>query len=707
MSRRYDIDRIRNIGIIAHVDAGKTTLTERVLYHTGLIHETGEVHLGTARTDSHQLEQDRGITILAAAVTCDWQDHRIHLIDTPGHVDFTIEVERSLRVLDGAVVVLDGVAGVEPQTETVWRQADHHRVPRIVFVNKLDRLGADFARCVRDVERRLGARPLPITMPIFDDGGGNGGNDGADGADGGQIIGVVDLVGMREWRWPGDGSAPTRPVITPITATLSDNRRLARDAILEACADADPDILAAVVDGRDVPADALWRALRRATISGAIVPVLAGAAYKHRGVEPLLDAVVALLPSPRDRGEIAGRAPSSTAPLAALAFKIVFDDYGQLTFVRVYSGALEKGMTVLAARAGSHGTIHRRLRIGRLVQLVADERTDVERLETGEIGAIVGMPLAGGETLCAPDAPIVLEPIRTPDPVIRVAVEAKTATDREKLGTALGRMVAADPSLRLETNEDTGQTLLAGMGQLHLEIAVERLATEHRVAVTTGKPLVAYRSTLRRAVRQEYRHVKQSGGPGQWAHVVLEVGPAERGAGILFEDRIRGGAIPREYVRGVEAGVRAAAADGLADPRFAGHPVVDVRVVLVDGATHVNDSSELAFQIAGRLAFRTAAAAADPCLLEPVMRLDVTCPEELVGAVVGDVTRRRGAVLGLEAGPGGDGHELRLVRAEVPLAETFGYAGALSALTHGRGRFTLEPARYEPVPDSRARAISA
>ncbi|HWU88644.1 MAG TPA: elongation factor G, partial [Kofleriaceae bacterium] len=543
MSRRYDLDRIRNIGIIAHVDAGKTTLTERILYRTGLIHETGEVHLGTARTDSHQLEQDRGITILAAAVTCDWQGHRIHLIDTPGHVDFTIEVERSLRVLDGAVVVLDGVAGVEPQTETVWRQADHHRVPRLVFVNKLDRPGADFARCVRDVERRLGARPLPITTPIFD-------------AD--QVIGVVDLVGMRAWRWPGDGSTPTTPVVTP--AELSDNLRPARDALLEACADADPEILSAVVDGRDVPAEALWRALRRATIAGAIVPVLAGAAYKHRGVEPLLDAVVALLPSPRDRGEVAGRAPSAAAPLAALGFKVVFDDYGQLTFVRVYSGALEKGMTVLAARAGAAGPIQRKLRVGRLVQLVADERTDVERLEAGEIGAIVGMPLAGGETICAPDAPVVLEPIRTPDPVVRVAVEAKTAADREKLGTALGRMVAADPSLRLETSEDTGQTLLAGMGQLHLEIAVERLATEHRVEVTTGRPLVAYRSTLRRTVRREYRHVKQSGGPGQWAHVVLEVGPAERGAGVVFEDRIRGGAIPREYIRGVEAGVRAAAA---------------------------------------------------------------------------------------------------------------------------------------------------
>jgi len=510
---------------------------------------------------------------------------------------------------------------------------------------------------------------------------------------------VVDLVGMREWRWPVDGSAPTVPVITK--AELSDNRRMAREAILEACADADPEVLAMVVDGREVPAELLWRALRRATIEGRVVPVLAGAAYKHRGVEPLLDAVVALLPSPRDRGEVAGRPPSTAAPLAALGFKVTFDDYGQLTFVRVYSGVLEKGMTVLAARAGSKaagpGPIERKLRVGRIVQLVAEKRTDVERLAAGEIGAIVGMPLAGGETVCALESPLVLEPIRTPEPVVRVAVEAKTAADRERLGVALGRMVAADPSLRIETNEDTGQTLLAGMGQLHLEIAVQRLADEHRVEVVTGRPLVAYRSTVRRAIRREYRHVKQSGGPGQWAHVVLEVGPAERGTGVVFEDRIRGGAIPREFIRGVEAGVRGAAADGLADPRLAGYPVVDVRVVLVDGATHVNDSSELAFQIAGRLGFREAVAAADPCLLEPIMRLDVTCPEELVGAVVGDVMRRRGSVLGLDTGRGGEGYEVRVVHAEVPLAETFGYASALGNLTHGRGRFTLEPARYEPV----------
>jgi elongation factor G len=668
MARRFAIDHIRNIGIIAHVDAGKTTLTERVLFHTGRIHAIGEVHDGTATTDSHPIEQRKGITILAAAVSCDWQGHRIHLIDTPGHVDFTIEVERSLRVLDGAVVVLDGVAGVEPQTETVWRQADRHRVPRIVFVNKLDRAGADFARCMHDVRARLRAQPVAVNLPLYD---------------GEQLVGVVDVVGLRELRWHGEG--PSAPVVTP--AVLSDNLQAAREALLEACAEHSTEVLEAVVDGRAVAPEALWRALRAGTLAGRLVPVLAGSAYHHRGVEPLLDAVVALLPSPRDRGDTDGA-------LAALGFKVTFDDHGQLTFVRVYRGALEKGMTVLAARAG------KKLRVGRLVQLMADTREEVTRLEAGEIGAIVGLPLTGGETICAPDAPVVLEAIAAPEPVVRVAIEARTAADRERLGVALGRMVAADPSLRIESDGETGQTLLAGMGQLHLEVAVERLKTEHRVAVSTGQPLVAYRSTVRRAVRRELRHVKQVGGPGQWAHVVLEVGPAERGAGVVFEDRIRGGAIPREYIRGVEAGVREAAANGVLD----GHPVVDVRVVLVDGATHPNDSSELAFKVAGAAAFRAAAAEADPCVLEPVMLLEVTCPDEVVGAVVGDVGRRSGQVLGLDVREA-DGE--RIVRAEVPLARSFGYAGALSGLTHGRGRFTLEPLRYEPVPGVRARTAVA
>ena len=649
----YRIDKIRNIGIIAHVDAGKTTLTERVLFHTGRIHSIGEVHDGTAHTDFDPIERRKGITITAAAVTCDWQGHRIHLIDTPGHADFTIEVERSLRVLDGAVVVLDGVAGVEAQTETVWRQADRHHVPRLVFVNKLDRVGADFTRAVGEVATRLGARPVPVSLPLYDDG---------------KLVGVIDLVAGKTLVWHGDG--PSTPVSGEV---LFDNSiQKARERVLEAAADEDPAILAAVIDGATCDPAAIWRALRAATLAGRIVPVLAGSAYRHRGVEPLLDAVVALLPSPRDRGGFDGA-------LAALAFKVVFDEHGQLTFVRVYRGALAKGMTVLAANA------QRTLRVGRLVKLVASEREEVARLEAGEIGAVIGLPLVGGETLCDPDAPVVLEAITAPEPVVRVAIEPKRSSDRERFGIALGRMVAADPSLRLESDPETGQTLLAGMGQLHLDVRAEQLATEYGVEVATGKPLVAYRSTITRAARVDHRHVKQTGGPGQWAHVVLEVEP---GQGFAFVDRIKGGAIPREYIRGVDSGVRAAIADGL----LGGHPVVDVRVTLVDGSTHPNDSSELAFFIAAKKAFALAAADAGPALLEPIMQLEVTCDDGDVGGVVGDLARRRGQVTGLEM-RGGE----RVVRGEVPVAETFGYASALGGLTHGRGRFTLEPLRYSRV----------
>jgi elongation factor G len=672
MTRRIPIDRLRNLGIIAHVDAGKTTLTERVLYYTGRIHAPGDVDDGNTRTDSHPLEKRHGITILAAAVTCDWQDHRLHLIDTPGHVDFTIEVERSLRVLDGAVVVLDGVAGVEPQTETVWRQADRYRVPRIVFVNKLDRAGADVARAHAELRERLGARPVVVTWPLYH---------------GASLIGVVDLIEMTALVWDDAGGDHFHRA--PIPASLFDNLKPYRDALVEACADADPVVLAAVVDGRDPTPAELRAALRTATIAGAVVPVLAGSAFKNRGVQPLLDAVVAYLPSPRDRGPVldldgrGARPPTTDAPVSALAFKVTFDDHGQATFVRVYSGVLAKGATVVAQRA------RRSFRIGRLVQLHADKRVDVERLEAGEIGAILSAPIGNGDTLADPAHPIVLESIVVPEPVVRLAVEPVTSADRDRLGLALSRMVTADPSLRLESDGETGQSLLAGMGQLHLDIAVERLATEHGVKVTTGRPLVAYRTTLSRSVRQDHRLAKQTGGPGMFAQVVLEVGPAPRGTGLDFTDQVKGGAIPREWVRAVGDGVREAMADGLPG----GHPIVDVRVVVLDGSTHPKDSSELAFRVAGAQALRLAAAAAGPIVLEPVMKLEVTCREEDLGAVIGDLGRRRGQVLGLDT----RGAQ-RIVRGEVPLAETFGYAGALSGLTHGHGRFSLEPARYEPAP---------
>ena len=667
MTSGIPIASIRNLGIIAHVDAGKTTLTERVLFFTGRTHSIGNVDDGTTRTDDHPLEIIHGITILAAATTCDWRDHRIHLIDTPGHVDFTIEVERSLRVLDGAVVVLDGVAGVEPQTKTVWRQADRHRVPRVVFVNKLDRVGADFARCLAELAAALGARPVAVTWPIHDAAG--------------VLVGVVDLIEMTAIVW--DDPTGERFHGEAVPAALFDNLRPVRERLLEACADADPAVLAAVVDGREVAPAALRAALRAATIAGRVVPVCAGSAFKNRGVQPLLDAVVAYLPSPLDRAAVGdGFPPSRDAPLAALGFKVAFDDHGQATFVRVYAGVLAKGMTVIGARSG------RKLRIGRLVQLHASQRVEIDRLEAGDIGAIVGLPIGTGETLHGPDAPIVLESIVVPDPVVRVAIEARTAADRDRLGVALGRMVAADPSLRLESDPDTGQALLAGMGQLHLDIAVERLATEHGVQVSTGRPLVAYRATLARALRHEHRHVKQSGGPGQYAHVVLEIAPAACGAGLVFVDRVKGGAIPREWVAAVGDGVRQAMADGLGD----GLPIVDVAVTVVDGGTHPKDSSELAFRIAGAHGFKAAAALAGLVKLEPIMRLEVGCREDDVGAVVGDLARRRGQVLGLDM----RGDE-RVVRGEVPLADSFGYAGALSALTHGHGRFVLEPDRYEPV----------
>ncbi len=664
----FALERIRNLGIVAHVDAGKTTLTERVLLFTGRIHQVGEVHDGTAHTDFDELEQKHGITIGAAAVTADWQGHRIHLIDTPGHIDFTIEVERSLRVLDGAVVVLDGVAGVEPQTETVWRQADRHRVPRIVFVNKLDRVGADYARSLADLHTRLSARAVAVTWPLYEDN---------------TLAGVVDLVELTEIRWTDN--AGWRFTAQP--ARLSDNLVSARERLLEAAADEDPEILAAVVDGRPIDAARVRAALRRGTIAGRLVPVLAGSAYKSRGIQPLLDAVVAYLPAPCDREPVRSvdgtqtRAPLRDAPLSALAFKVVFDEHGQLTFVRVYSGVLERGASVITGRG-------KKLRVGRLVQLVADERVDVDRLAAGEIGAILAAPLADGETLADPAHPIVLETITAPEPVMRIAIEAKTTAQREKLSLALSRMVAADPSLRIETDRETGETLLAGMGQLHLDVAVERLASEHGLVVTTGQPRVAYRTTVTRTARHELRYSKQTGGPGQFAHVVLEVEPAAPGAGLVFEDRIKGGAIPRPLIKAVEAGVRGAMQDGL----LGGHPVVDVHVVLADGSIHEKDSKEPAFQIAGSLAFKAAAAEAGPIVLEPIMLLEVTCPEDELGAVIGDIGRRRGEVLALDA-RGND----RVVRANVPLAETFGYASALGGLTHGRGRFVLEPARYAPV----------
>jgi elongation factor G len=541
-------------------------------------------------------------------------------------------------------------------------------VPRIVFVNKLDRVGADYARCLADLRTRLGATAVAVTWPLVEDN---------------VLAGVVDLVELTEIRWTDN--AGWRFTARP--AKLSDNLVKARERLLDAIADEDPEILAAVVDGREPAVDRVRAALRRGTIAGSIIPVLAGSAYKNRGVQPLLDAVVAYLPAPSDREPVRAvdgaqsRAPTRDAPMSALGFKVVFGEHGQLTFVRVYSGVLARGTTVVTGRG-------KKLRVGRLVQLVADERVEVDQLAAGELGAIMAAPLANGETLADPAHPIVLEAITAPEPVVRVAIEARSAAERDKVSLALSRMVAADPSLRVESDRETGETLLAGMGQLHLDVAIEQLASDHGIVVASGQPRVAYRTTVTRTARHELRYAKQTGGPGQFAHVVLEVGPAARGAGLLFEDRIKGGAIPKPFIKAVEAGVRGAMQDGV----LGGHPVVDVHVVLLDGSIHEHDSKEPAFQIAGSLAFKAAAAEAAPIMLEPIMHLEVTCPEDEVGTVIGDIGRRRGEVHALEA----RGAE-RVVRAEVPLAETFGYASALGGLTHGRGRFVLEPARYAAV----------
>ncbi|MEV5098501.1 elongation factor G [Streptomyces rochei] len=665
---------VRNLGILAHVDAGKTTVTERILYTTGTTYKRGEVHDGTTVTDFDPQERDRGITIFAAAVSCSWDGHRINLIDTPGHVDFADEVERSLRVLDGAVAVFDAVAGVEPQSESVWRQADRHGVPRIAFVNKMDRAGADLDTAVASIRERLHPVPLVTQLPI-------GTEDG--------FTGVVDLLRMRALVWADGADTPEEgPVPAALSAEAARRRRLLEEAVAER----HPAALEEFCDRETLTVATLAGALRDLTRTGDGVVVLCGSAYRNRGVEPLLDAVVAYLPSPLDVPPVRGthdgadeeRPADPAAPMAALAFKVNATPTGRLTYLRVYSGTIEKGDTVRDAGTG------RTERVGRLLRVRADRHDPLERAVAGDIVAVIGLKGArAGSTLCAPDAPLVLEPPGVAEPVVHVAVEARRATDTDRLASALARLTEEDPSLAVRTDPETGQTVLSGMGELHLEVAVERVRREHGLEVTVGRPGVAYRETVGAGVTGfVHRHVKQDGGAGQFAHVVLDVEPREEG-GFEFRSTVVGGRVPQEFVRAVEAGCR----DALAEGPLGGHPVTGLRVTLTDGQTHVKDSSDTAFRTAGRFGLRDALRASRMVLLEPVVEVTVTVPEDAVGGVLGDLAARRGRVTGSETRGGA-----AVVTATVPLAELFGYATRLRSRTQGRGTFTARPTGYAPAP---------
>ncbi|MBX9366409.1 elongation factor G [Streptomyces sp. WAC04114] len=664
---------VRNLGILAHVDAGKTTVTERILFATGTTHKRGEVHDGTTVTDFDPQERDRGITIFAAAVSCAWDGHRINLIDTPGHVDFADEVERALRVLDGAVAVFDAVAGVEPQSESVWRQADRHGVPRIAFVNKMDRAGADLDAAVASIRERLHPAPLVVQLPI-------GTED--------TFTGVVDLVRMRALLWDDGGSV----VQTPVPDGLRDEAAARRRALEEAVAELHPGALEEFCDMGTLSEGTLAAALRELTRDGDGVVVLCGSAYRNRGVEPLLDAVVAYLASPLDvppvrgthEGEEQARPADPAAPAAALAFKVQATPTGRLTYLRIYSGTIEKGDTLWDA------TARRTERIGRILRVQADRHAPLDRAVAGDIVAVVGLKSArAGSTLCAPDAPLVLEPPGVPEPVVSVAVESRRAGDTDRLASGLARLTEEDPSLVVRTDPETGQTVLSGMGELHLEVAVEKLRRELGLEVNVGRPRVSYRETVGRGVSGlVFRHVKQDGGAGQFAHVVLDVEPYEEG-GFEFRSAVVGGRVPQEYVRAVEAGCR----DALAEGPLGGHPVTGLRVTLTDGATHVKDSSDTAFRTAGRLGLREALRACVMVLLEPVVEVTVTVPEDAVGGVLGDLAARRGRVTGSVTRAGA-----AIVTAAVPLAELFGYATRLRSRTQGRGTFTARPTGYAPAP---------
>ncbi len=688
MPRTVPLDRTRNIGIMAHIDAGKTTTTERILYYTGINYKIGEVHEGTATMDWMVQEQERGITITSAATTCLWRDHRVNIIDTPGHVDFTIEVERSLRVLDGAVGVFCSVGGVEPQTETVWRQADKYQVPRIAFVNKMDRLGADFFRVVQMIKDRLGARAVPLQLPI-----------GAED----KFIGVIDLVRMKAIVWE-DESLGAKFRDEAIPEELASAAAEYREKLIEAAADSDETIMEKYLEGHEISEAELTKAIRSATLAIKIIPVLCGSAFRNKGVQPLLDAVIEYLPSPLDIPPVKGIDPDTQAPderpakddapFSALAFKIMTDPFvGTLSFFRVYSGSLSAGASVYNSTKG------KRERIGRLLKMHANKREEIKEVYAGDIAAGVGLRTATtGDTLCDENDPIILESIEFPEPVISIAIEPKSKADQEKLGLSLQKLAAEDPSFRVRTDEETGQTIISGMGELHLEIIVDRLLREFNVGANVGKPQVAYKETVRKAVEQQGKFIRQTGGRGQYGDVWIKLEPQQPGAGFEFVDAIKGGSIPREYIPAVEKGVKEATENGA----LAGYPMVDVKVTLFDGSYHDVDSSEIAFKIAGSMAFKEAARKASPVLLEPIMSVEVVVPEDFMGDVIGDLNSRRGKVLGMDTRPAA-----QAIDARVPLAQMFGYATDLRSMTQGRATYTMQFSHYEPVPANVAEGIIA
>jgi elongation factor G len=688
MARTVPLEKTRNIGIMAHIDAGKTTTTERILYYTGINYKIGEVHEGTATMDWMVQEQERGITITSAATTCLWRDHRVNIIDTPGHVDFTIEVERSLRVLDGAVAVFCSVGAVEPQTETVWRQADKYAVPRLAFVNKMDRLGADFFRVVQMIQDRLGARPAVVQLPI-----------GAEE----KFVGIIDLISMKAVVWEEE-SLGAKFHEEPIPEGMKVQADEYREKLLETSADCDETIMEKYLEGKEIGEAELRQAIRNATLSLKIVPVLCGSAFRNKGVQPMLDAVVDYLPSPLDIPPVEGIEPDTQspsqrpakddAPFAALAFKIMTDPFvGTLSFFRVYSGSLHSGASVY------NSTKAKRERIGRLLKMHANKREEIKEVYAGDIAAAVGLKTATtGDTLCDENHPIVLESIDFPDPVISIAIEPKSKADQEKLGLSLQKLATEDPSFKVRTDEETGQTIISGMGELHLEIIVDRLLREFNVGANVGKPQVAYKETIRRGVEQQGRFIRQTGGRGQYGDVWIKLEPQAPGAGFEFVDAIKGGSIPREYIPAVEKGVREATENGA----LAGYPIVDVKVTLFDGSYHDVDSSEIAFKIAGSMAFKEAARKANPVLLEPIMSVEVVVPEEFMGDVIGDISSRRGKVLGMDRRPAA-----HAIDARVPLAEMFGYATDLRSMTQGRATYTMQFSHYEPVPAAVAEGIIA